>query len=158
EGRARQAEAKAALSAMFAAEQGFYAEHGSYTECLTNGGYSVTPARNYYLTGLWAGDLWTCGDGTQSCYASSWDPVVFCDCTCGMYDGTGINNATWSNTVVADPSLQILNSCSIGNAAGVPFAWRVSAQAFTVGAYGSIVNNGKWDAWQIDQDRVITHV
>jgi type IV pilus assembly protein PilA len=55
--KARQSEAKVALTAIFTTEKTFQAEQGSFTGCLLDAGYSPDGAKRYYSVGFGASTI-----------------------------------------------------------------------------------------------------
>src|SRR5664279_98810 len=68
-GRARQSEAKIALSALYSAEISFAGENGSFTECVSGISPPVEQATRYYSYGFTNGPLLCGPSGTGLCDA-----------------------------------------------------------------------------------------
>src|SRR4051812_37399383 len=93
--RARQSEAKIALSSTYTAEKGFAAEHGSYSACLAFIGYQPETTRTYYSVGYAAaGGGATCGPlGASTCLSAGWDTAGAAVQACVATDFQWLANA-----------------------------------------------------------------
>ena len=141
--KARQAEAKSALSAIYTVEKTYFAEGSTYTFCLYQGGYLPEGARRMYTTG-YMGSVSACVecakmvDSGQSCSFAN-QPWA---------QGTR-NDSTFMENVYANPAL---------NGAGVPVIFDVYPDRFNAGAMGSISTLGIYDLWQMDENRTLTNI
>ena len=145
--RARQSEAKIALSGMFTALSAFQSEKGGYTKCLDKAGYdaigAATGVRHYYSAGFGTTAAAFCGPtGTNSCFQYDWNAngTVLAGAVCVAGAGT--------HYVLANVSAN-------GALPGVPVAGTanvLSAQTFTLQARGKVFN-ATIDTWTIDQQK-----
>ncbi len=165
--RARQTEAKVALSAIFTAETGFATENGYFTACIKEAGYSPTlGSSNYFYVGFNQATalLTTCGvNGTSACniYNAS-------GATCLSAD-TSFNDPQTASDIQYAPNgmLQISSNTSLTNeaeAAGLPSAATmfpfmhvtISETAFVAGA-AAIDAGGHCTALTIDQNKGLNY-
>jgi type II secretory pathway pseudopilin PulG len=155
-GRARQTEAKFALSSMYQAEQTVFAAEGSYTDCILEAGFVPASSRRYYLTGVWIGDPGDCGpDGRSPCYATAWDPISPCFCDCNV----PLNNScNWAATEKVSVDAVILDDCPKGDAIPLPRDWSAHQSSFKVGAAGNISSDPIYDIWEIDERKNMTNL
>lgn len=156
--RARQAEAKIALSAIYAAQQAFFGENGSYTYCLRQAGYVPEGAVRYYLVGasVYHQTLNVCGpQGNNDCRKYSFSTVSDCssdysgccnalnlngsDTTPGWPAPLTSSDIMYHSTVVADPNYKPFYSLFMGaSAGGLNLDTHVTQNTFTFGAAGNI--------------------
>lgn len=151
--KARQAEAKIALSAAYAAQRSFAVEFGSYTYCLRQAGYVPEGTRRFYMVGASSYTHTTnlCGpDGNNDCrkyrYTNSADcssPNSDC-CNFSNLNTVGIPTLDFSDimytaSVMADSayhgSYVLLVGPSFG---GVGLDTNVTQNTFLLGAVGNI--------------------
>ena len=92
QGRARQTEAKIALSASFTAEHGYFAEVASFTSCLRQiGADGSLVSKRYYMWGFSAAGNNGCGPtGALSCNSYTFSGVSV-QTTCDSGDGIDVN-------------------------------------------------------------------
>jgi len=157
--RARQAEAKVALGAIYSMEQAFFVEQNSYTFCLKQIGYEPSRGKRYYSTGYAGSPQNLCGpDGSEYCAAYSFSPAVLCEVSCSYFDShpeTG-DDSTTTATAKISASAVLINSCS--NQVGAPQDWVATRNLFTAGAAGNISDSNTYDLWQIDQSRRLINI
>jgi prepilin-type N-terminal cleavage/methylation domain-containing protein len=176
--KARQSEAKIALSAIYTALQSFQAEKASYTGCLTGAGWQQNggASMRFYTVGIDAGavGMMVCGgDSAQDCNRRDWvldnaGMIVPVDCDVPIRAvafgeaapaGNGIAaNTRIDNTILAIGDGQLL-ALPIGTlmAGAAPDMTNVTTTDFVVGAVGSVFMNAGMllDAWSIDQNMTV---
>lgn len=150
--RARQSEAKGALSALYSAEQSFLGEWNTYGVNLKNIGFSVQGTNLRYLTGF---------PGAAACYAPAAFPnapnesvpsLIVLSNNAALY--TGVVAPTWAPLIAGSVRSAV--------AAATP---NCSATAFRGIAYGSPKNApvaadvaaGGTDNWTIDNNKAIAN-
>jgi len=149
--RARQSEAKVMLASSYTALQSYFAEVGTYTECLKAIGFeSSSGAKRYYTVGINQADVSTCGPtGGASCLAYAFDNAGVATQTCAIADGTSYYLATaglgGGPAAIGDLSLD-----------------SVSQTQFTVHAVGRISsapasNATARDSWIIDHNKALVN-
>jgi len=69
--KARQSEAKVALTGLHTAESSFQAEQGGFTTCLTDIGLTLDGAKRYYIVGFKTANNYSNGNFTSQCGGSS---------------------------------------------------------------------------------------
>lgn len=143
--RARQSEAKVMLASAYTALQSYFAEVGSYTQCLNPIGFeSTTGAKRYYTVGITDGGTNNCGpNGTQNCLAYVFDNLGTGTLQCSDMAGTTFYLATAS---MGGGGVTVEASLSNDG---------VSQTAFTVQAVGRVSANpatgpGSTDSWTVD--------
>ena len=146
QGRARQAEAKINLTAIYSAESSYSVEAGVYTSCLPDIGYSrpdpnaVDAQRTYYTIGF-IGSEGTCKT-SYPChnifYPGSPTAGTICSRPWGAMSSKFLANFKVKSSFVFD-TLQLYAALS-------PIRYRV-------GASGSVFSSGTsaYDAWSIDE-------
>jgi prepilin-type N-terminal cleavage/methylation domain-containing protein len=143
--RARQAEAKSDLTAIFALEKSIQGESGYYTGCLGAIGYRPEGTRRYYTTGL-----------SKSFNGYDVDPYKAYGPTCDTESSSGniLNETYFKATAYAPPFTgnQLPSNTDIPNDSGV------DSQHFlfyAVGHVGTFVKNtvNLKDYWSIDHNR-----
>ena len=153
--RSRQSEAKVALSSVYTAEQGFFAENSTFTLCLKRigvGGDSVQ--KRYYVFGFGLGlgsDPGDCGPtGAQSCLFYTYSGTTgqsACTATTG--------EAFFDNTALANPTLGPAGGCFIDTVDRHALAHQ---DTFGAGATGSVSPvSATLDIWLIDQNKTLTN-
>lgn len=181
--KARQVEAKIALSAIYIAETTFFAENNSYSACLRQLGFAPEGLTRYYLIGF-ASDIsgqTLCGpSGTTICTRynfSGTDTTAQCDGSDPLHphysDVAFANTATVKNPggYYNTPWNEHLDAIGSGSSTVGSY---VSSTAFTAGAVGGIashpastalwchptnVNSGRcFDGWTIDQNKSLRNV
>ena len=126
--KARQSEAKIALSAIYGGEKSFYSEYSSYVSAMDAIGYAPEGQKRFYGTG--------------------WSAL-----TTGTIAGYGGTLATASFGTV----LNTFN-CTAGNTPALPAAVLANAQAFTVGASGCIRTGAATaDNWNITELKILSN-
>jgi type IV pilus assembly protein PilA len=127
--KARQSEAKIALSAIYGAEKSFYSEYSSYATGMDAVGYAPEGQKRFYNVGF--GSLTTAVTGFgASPNANSNFPALNNPYTC-----TG-------------------GSVSLGNTDNA-----TNPQAFNARASGCIRNSATaWDTWNVDDAKILTNV
>lgn len=159
--RARQAEARVKLGAIYTVLQAFHAESGSYTMCLGSVGFGIDEnvGMHFYRVGF----TWnipfnnTCGPGQNgSCLGLSWDGDGNALSLCPFGDPIGYNNVTFrANQSLGNPDCQIYRQS--------PESWdpRINATVldsdnFLVAASGSISSDtNQCDKWSLNQGKVL---
>jgi len=155
--RARQAEAKIALSALFTAETAFAVEQNSFSRCVRemgSAGEGGASANRYYSVGFNAHTGFAplvCGSGNQSCALYDFTSSLACSSYCGDakfwcgIDATIIvNRVDYNSPTNAGPLLTQDFLPSSGRFLGV--------------AWGSINPVGKVDIWTIDEKKELTNI
>lgn len=153
--RARQGEAKSALSALYASEQSFFGEWNLYTVDLNNIGFGVTGTGLRYVTGFMAGAICTdyntgsgapaevttavrtWSDGSDVCRngAAQWGPPATALCT-----------AYFSKTMPTGTSTDCV--ATTGSAA---------FRAASIGNPNNVLTATALDGWTIDQVKKISN-
>jgi prepilin-type N-terminal cleavage/methylation domain-containing protein len=147
--RARQTEAKEALSGIFTAEQAFLADQSTYTICLWQAGYVPDSTNNrFYFSGF-----------------TSWNPSYFSTIYYDVAQQAECGPATfvygWGGSVRSD-SLFMQNiwanpALTFGFPTNETFT--VASTSFLAVAAGSIsAFSSVFDVWTIDQDKSIINV
>lgn len=171
--KARQSEAKVALSGIYTALQSFAAEQSSFTACLSGAGYALSGSgKRYYVIGLSmdAADGAMCGpDNNRPCIQAGWVPdgagnfnPIACAGMSAAVTFAGMDtdhsyaaNATVANgTMVADANLAGLGMASIATAPTVTAVDNVSFVAAAAGAVSTAGANAV-DEWTIDQNKML---
>lgn len=142
--RARQSEAKAALSGIYSAEQSFIGEYNTYSIDLKNIGFGVTGQGLRYLAGF-PDQAAVCYTGGVAPYASA--PVENTANNLSNAAAVNTSGATWLGAPAnptAGPS-----SCT--------------ATTFQATAYGSPLNSPAWtdaalDVWTVDQTKLFRNI
>lgn len=142
--RSRQTEARIGLGAIFAAEKGFQAEHGSYTACLNAAGYAPEGARQYYSQGFGADGGTGCGPaGGQSCLQTSWGAGAG---TCTFVAGAAFFNANAFTPPAAAAT----------TGANIPAGLIPTQGTFQAGAAG-FVSTAVADVWAINDLKALSN-
>ena len=150
--RARQSEAKVALSTLYTGEQGYFAANGTFSMCIfkagmisgTGGTGNAEFANNNYYNGGYSADYGQCGpNGAQTCMGVEYRPTTTAtDCfgvwTTAWFNKIGGSYVTW----------------------GFPYDNYnyVDQNSFTVEAYGNVtnaVNHAPIDVWQINDKKTL---
>jgi type IV pilus assembly protein PilA len=140
--RARQTEAKINLAAAYTAEVSFATENSSFSNCLSQIGYSPTGAKQYYTIGL-------------SATASTCGPAGGLTCACYQWSG-GACVATATCPTAAANHYFLANSTvktiAAPTAANLPTN-SLTKDLFTIGAAGNISNGSSatYDQWTINE-------
>ncbi len=162
--RSRQAEARGALSSLYAAQQGFFGEWNQYTIDLKNAGFGVQGTGLRYVTGFPGSAGCTAyvaapappevaGNNLSTIatiYSTGTTPPSWADETQPLVPGTQDAAPPAYDTTVADATVV----CD--NTVGAP-------KLFTAVAFGSPLNTisvvaGEEDVWSINQDKLISNV
>jgi len=135
--KARQSEAKIALSAIYGLEKGFYSEYSSYSPAFDAIGYAPEGSKQYYALqgcyGASAGDSWT---GTITGYTGS--------SAIQVYFQVGTPYA-WAWTVSTSCSQPTLNCSTLGN----------DPQSISPPAIGMLCTGCPTDWWQINHLKIL---
>lgn len=144
--RARQTEAKIALSAVYTSQKSYATESTSYSACLSQIGYAPDGNRRYYAVGFRdsaSGNSFCGPDGNAPCNCISWNGAA-CDIpACVIGEGMTMFSATVkANEAAGLPTEGVLGSVLAGN-------------VFSAGAVGSISSAmpAVYDYWTINQDK-----
>ncbi|MFL5814049.1 MAG: type IV pilin protein [Bdellovibrionia bacterium] len=157
--KARQAEAKIALSAMYIAELNYYSEFGSYTMCIRQAGYVPDSSVRYYLVGsaTYAHTMNTCGPtGNNDCRKVKFTNTADCatanpDC-CNALDFNGSNTTPqwpapigasdimYSATASADANYKPMYGLFVGpsSGGGIGLDTKMTRDTFVLGAAGCV--------------------
>lgn len=181
--KARQVEAKIALSAIYTAEQAFFAENSTYTACLKQIGYFPGSKKRYYLVGFGPAPAvdTQCGvNGTTPCNTWNFQSGAQCNANEPNHSGwpaaddSTASDVLYSSTVI-DPisgyyKQPLYWHVQVGMA-NVPYVIPtvVTTGTFLAAAAGAInssppktallgepnnINSGPCcDGWQIDQNK-----
>ncbi|AZZ36253.1 hypothetical protein CIK05_05425 [Bdellovibrio sp. qaytius] len=169
--RARQGEAKSALSALYASEQSFFGEWNLYSYDLKNIGFGVTGTGLRYVTGFAGGAACTAystaaGAPTEiNATTNSWSDGT------NVCTGTGTNQASWGTTpmpaVGAGCGVYFVGTRPVGGAPGaagttscVSTAGSASFQAASRGNPNNTYTSGLTatdDTWTIDQNKKVSN-
>lgn len=151
--KARQSEARLALSAAFTAQQAFSVEHSSFSACLVPIGYSpnAAGATNYSVGFLTAADPGACGpQGNQVCLSSSYTGAVVA-CVAGA--GVTFVNAT----TTANPGNGPTTGANLPAASSIANISNIAFTAAAAGFIGSRQTPPTIDIWTINQTRTLTN-
>lgn len=145
--KARAAEAKIALSAVFASETGFRAEYSSFSGCLGHAGYANSGSQRYYSVGFANVQAnWNaCGQsGAANCLGDLGTNAP----TCSVGDG-----ANWFSSNKKAHSGAVLPIESNLLASGI------GTDVFTATAAGQVsgTNPALYDVWTINQTKLLNH-
>ncbi len=146
--KARQAEAKIALSSIYTVESTFQTDKFSYSQCLVQLGFTPSGNTRYYAVG-WNQNFTTCGPGAVAnltCLCFAWDSAGTCPNTTTYRCSTNERNFPATDYKNVLPALSTLNGTTI------------SQNAFTVKAVGSIsAAPTSSDEWTIDNNKNLTN-
>jgi len=153
--KARQSEAKLALTAVYTAQIAFQAEQSSFSACLRNIGYTPTGTNFFYAVGTLAAAGNTCGPtGALSCNVYDWTNNIACN------DGAGNNgdvvNATFYLANARSGTAATAVRASISTTAPCTAA-AMTGNTFNYGAAGNVSNNATYDQWRITQTKALTN-
>lgn len=152
--RARQGEAKASLSALYATEQSFFAEWNQYTMDLRNMGFSVTGTDLRYNTGFVV-DTNGCGGYSSTGGA----PAEVKAASNSWSNGDGVNTGGVAATFkVAPTAVPVADACDKKSPKGTASA--CSATAFLATAIGDPRNtpgSASVDQWLINEKKLLTN-
>jgi Tfp pilus assembly protein PilE len=151
--KAKQAEAKIALSSAYMAERAFSVENGSFTYCLRQAGYVPEGANRYYMVGAsaYSHPVNLCGPaGTDDCRKFRFTNTADCsspnsDC-CNYSDINVVGNAPLSfsdvmygSSVMADSAYHSTYVLFLGPSfGGIGLDTNVTQNTFLLGAAGNI--------------------
>ena len=160
--RSRQSEAKMALSNVYTAEQSFFSENGTYTNCLRQiGGLTQTDAnslaitKSYYSTGT-VNSSGACGvNGNSSCVYYTFSGITG-ETVCWATDTCSLATAS------ANSSLSLFTDCiaglqawlSTGGVSGFSIVFKDSFAAVSMGSVGA---SSQYDLWTIDQNKTLVN-
>ena len=159
--KARQSEAKIALSAVYTSEKSFSVENNTYTACLGAIGYApdnfnLATRTQYYTVGFGTAatglTLGTCGAiGTANCNGTAYDQTAVLVSNCGA---TG-NGVDFFNANAKMPGHALGTIADINAAAPT----NVTSTVFSIGAAGQIsqTSTGR-DVWQINDSKNLGNV
>ncbi|MCC7441221.1 MAG: prepilin-type N-terminal cleavage/methylation domain-containing protein [Bdellovibrionales bacterium] len=159
--KARQSEARIALSAAYTSEQSYAAEQSTFSTCLAAIGFRVDAAgtqRRFYAVGF---------RGTTNASANACGPAANAPCNCYSFSGQGacVAGATCTQAATVNESFYNSNSHVNGgtaNAVGtdIPTASGadvVTQTVFNIGAAGNVTNRGAYDVWSIDENKTLAN-
>lgn len=173
--KARQSEAKIALSSVYTAEKSFTAENSSYTGCLRQAGYvpdgnptSTAGLTHYYLVGFSSGVASTAGacgpNSTYACNIFNYTTAAGLPCTVGD-PAFNTTLETDDNAYAATASIQKAAQATLVTAT-FPAA-TLSQTTFTATALGSISSNPStnaggalatyFDVWTINDNKTLSN-
>ena len=153
--RARQTEAKLALSNIFISQKAYYAEQGTFTACLAPLGYTPDGfvvgggSRRNYAIGFHSAPAAACGPAAnQSClgyqYPATGPPTV----GCAFVDGQAYFSA----------SMAVNGSSVAATFTQIP-PTSVTTATFIIGAAGNVSSNtANYDQWTLDESKSIQNV
>lgn len=152
--RSRQSEARSELAQIYSREQAYFAEFGRYTLCLWFTGYEPpSGAGRYYTTGYNNGStdgVWNYGGLPEPQPYPVPPPAQDCVCGPGQPWGDSVrNDCTFVANRVANPAMA---------GAGIPTTLTARKTGFNAGAWGSISGANILDVWQINEQKVVTHL
>ncbi len=148
--RARQSEAKIALSAIYTGEQSFVIENNTYTACLNQiGAANDTNSRRHYTYGFAnaIANGATCGPATPAaCNNFIYLPNGTAQTACA----TGANTTHMAANVKIDAGASLQPETSLAASA-------MNASTFTAQAVGNIASGGVnvYDSWTINQGNLL---
>lgn len=133
--KARQAEAKFALAAVYSAEKSFYTEFQAYLSCPTCIGYSPEGSRQFYQVGFWAN-----GTSSVTGYGGLYNPTT-----------TGPSNMPQGWSIGGGGA-----GCTVGTAQANTGAAGADPQTFLVAAIGQIRNGPiSCDEWTMNESKLL---
>ena len=162
--RSRQSEAKVALSSSYTAEQGFFAEQGTFTLCLKRMGVEGDRiGKRYYAFGFYASS-WssgfegvTCGPtGTSYCgyYTYSGNsPQMECNdpSTAASGQGETFFDSTASGNSHAPVGILMSTTCCMATVD------TMTQNTFFLPAFGNISKDNITDIWTINQNKTLVN-
>lgn len=154
--KARQAEAKIALSGIYTAEQSFFVENQTYTGFLTSAGYKPEGDKTYYSSGFRSGLGAICGpSASYNCYGNYYRQNA---APSQVLSGTNfLNNAFFPASTRAGTGIAtVTNHDDLPDSAD---NMALSNNAFVAAAGGQILSGASpLDQWTINQDKLIKQV
>ncbi|MBI2712029.1 MAG: prepilin-type N-terminal cleavage/methylation domain-containing protein [Bdellovibrio sp.] len=157
--KARQSEAKVALSGLYTAESSYAVESTTFSACLADIGFVQNSATRYYAVGFTtaAAGTSTCGyDAARGCSAYFTTPNTPAGTACSstssatgnyMYDA---KIAAGSSASTAPAQVSVDMAANTGTSA-------LSKTAFTAIAWGSVSSANTVDKWSITQLKDLTN-
>jgi len=164
--KARQAEAKIALGAIFTAEKAFATENSSFSSCLSGIGYQpdgFAPAagsKRYYAVGFAGIGAGNCGPAAgQTCLSSGYPSTAVAN-ACNDYLGAAVVAASdGSNAFSASSKVSAAAAATNANLTADIAAALPTQTAFTAGATGNVSStNAARDQWTINQAKLLSNV
>lgn len=147
--RARQSEAKAALSALYSAEQSFFSEWNCYASDLRNIGFGVTGQNLRYVTGF---NIPTAAPSANPLGCNGGAPAAG-----GV--GFGASNETTSISPGATWAINAGTAGALLTAAnGVVTPTAVAFQGVAVGDPKNGITNANHDRWSINQNKALSNL
>lgn len=144
--RARQSEAKIALSSIYTAEQGFAAEWSTYSSCIKRIGVQIeSSAKRYYVAGFndTSAAATNCGPpGTLACNAYAFSGTAV-QATCASNDG----ETRFSQTAKVNKAFTVLATTT----------GTVQQEVFFATADGNVSVDNLTDRWSIDQNKQLVN-
>lgn len=150
--KARQSEAKLALTSAYTAEVSYSAEQNTFVSCLANMGFTPPPGgSNYYATGFQdaiATAAAACGpQGGQECNGFTWNP----DGTDASQCAAGANMSRFMTTLRINSGATLPAEAALGGT--------LTRTTFTIISTGNISTSQTGnDAWSINQNKVLLNV
>jgi type IV pilus assembly protein PilA len=146
--RARQAEARINLAAIYTVEKSYVVDQGSYSECLPEIGYTREGVQQYYALGFSASSGNKCGAaGNVSCSTYNWTAAPA---------GTACLPASrfFSANAKANSGGAVVTTV-----AGLPASNTMTVSSFKAGASGQIsVTVTTNDQWTIDNNKALSNL
>ena len=153
--RSRQSEAKIGLSAIYTAEQGFFAEQGTYTACLKRIGAQLDSVqRRYYGLGFYNGLLTgLCGPtGNLGCEFYSFSGVAG-RATCAPGGIPTDGETSFVETAQTNRNFSIWPYGGLD----VWLSDTLSQNTFFTGALGNVSTANITDIWTINQNKTLVN-
>ncbi|OFZ52904.1 MAG: hypothetical protein A2428_05095 [Bdellovibrionales bacterium RIFOXYC1_FULL_54_43] len=148
--RARQSEAKIALSAIYTGEQSYVIENNTYTSCLNQiGASNDVNSRRHYTYGFAdaIANAASCGpSGASACSYFIYNPAGTAQTSCA----TGATTTHMAANVKVDAGASLQPDTALAASA-------MTSSAFTAQAVGNIASGGvnTYDSWTIDQGNLL---
>ena len=182
--KARQSEAKIALTSIYTALQSFHVEQQSFTQCLGSAGFRINTnnaEQRYYAVGLGTATMNNCGpNANASCSQTNWSfATSTCDNSEMAYPATARASANGGAVVeFTTPTPFVIRGGSFtgqdpvantnlftiaDNNTFADLPQRLSRDLFIATAVGSVSNAtnaagvGIHDIWVIDQDKLLAN-
>lgn len=149
--KARQSEAKVALSSLYTAEQSYAVESSTFSGCLMDIGFQLNAQQRFYAVGFssTAGALTTCGPNSNSACSNyfSGTNVTACSST-----GSAQTNLQFDATAQVTATTNYFSATvSPAIKTDTPAYLTLGKAAFTAGAYGNVSTTAVIDYWTINQ-------
>lgn len=166
--KARQKESQILLSNLYTAETSNRGEHGTFTSCLTNAGFTPEGTKRYYAIGFTAAAA-----ATAACRVPGTPADVACNlavtagigavgagATCTAVDGSPNTPATEATYNLALAKMTHAFSATTRAGTYEPTSANlvgtgVATATFTAGAVGNISSGAVRDTWTIDQAKAM---